>query len=382
MDNITPPNPANSPYSFPRIVRFIIVTVTLLTVGFLLWYFSTIVGYVLASVVLSLIGKPVVNLLEKIKIGRFRMPEALAALITLILLWGVIGGFLALVIPGVALQVDKFSQVDSSAILKALQEPIDKLVLWLQNHNIQFSGHQSLEEYVNEQVVGAFSLSGFSNLFGTLFGFLGELSVAVFSISFITFFFLRDQTLFYKAVMSAVPERYEEKAKQIINDSRVLLTRYFAGLAIQITLIMLCVTFGCLILRLNFQLSLTIGFAAGLFNIVPYVGPLAGGAFGIMLAITNNLDMDFYSETMPLIIKMIVMLSIVHILDNVLFQPIIFSKSVKAHPLELFIVLLIAGNVGGLVGMVLAIPGYTFIRIILKQFFNNFKIVRKLTRGI
>lgn len=382
MDNTTPPNPTNSPYSFSRIVRFIIVTVTLLTVGFLLWYFSTIVAYVLASVVLSLIGKPVVNLLEKIKIGRFRVPDTLAAFITLILLWGVIGGFLALVIPGVAMQVEKFSQVDSSAILKALQEPIDKFVLWLEDHNIQFAGHQTLEEYVNEQVVGAFSLSGFSNLFGTLFGFLGELSVAVFSISFITFFFLRDQTLFYKAVMSAAPERYEEKVKQIIYDSRVLLTRYFAGLAIQITLIMLCVTLGSLILGLNFQLSLTIGFAAGLFNIVPYVGPLAGGAFGIMLAITNNLDMDFYSETMPLIIKMIIMLSVVHILDNVLFQPIIFSKSVKAHPLELFIVLLIAGNVGGLIGMVLAIPGYTFIRIILKQFFNNFKIVRKLTRGI
>lgn len=382
MDNTTPPNPTNSPYSFSRIVRFIIVTVTLLTVGFLLWYFSTIVAYVLASVVLSLIGKPVVNLLEKIKIGRFRVSDTLAAFITLILLWGVIGGFLALVIPGVAMQVEKFSQVDSSAILKALQEPIDKFVLWLEDHNIQFAGHQTLEEYVNEQVVGAFSLSGFSNLFGTLFGFLGELSVAVFSISFITFFFLRDQTLFYKAVMSAAPERYEEKVKQIIYDSRVLLTRYFAGLAIQITLIMLCVTLGSLILGLNFQLSLTIGFAAGLFNIVPYVGPLAGGAFGIMLAITNNLDMDFYSETMPLIIKMIIMLSVVHILDNVLFQPIIFSKSVKAHPLELFIVLLIAGNVGGLIGMVLAIPGYTFIRIILKQFFNNFKIVRKLTRGI
>lgn len=372
----------NSPYSLSRIVRFIIVTATLLLVGFLLWYFSTIVAYILASVVLSLIGKPIVNLLEKIRFGRFYVPDTLAAFITLILLWGILGGFLALVIPGVALQVDKFSQVDSSAILNALQEPIDKLVLWLEAHNIQFAGHQSLEEYVNEQVIGAFSLSAFSNLFGTLFGFLGELSVAVFSISFITFFFLRDQTLFYKAVMSATPERYEEKVRQIIADSRVLLTRYFVGIAIQITLIMLCVTIGCLIIGLNFQLSLTIGFAAGLFNIVPYVGPLAGGAFGIMLAITNNLDLDFYTGTMPLIIEMIVMLSIVHILDNVVFQPVIFSKSVKAHPLELFIVLLIAGNVGGLVGMVLAIPGYTFIRIILKQFFNNFKIVRKLTRGI
>ena len=376
MENTT------SPYSFSRIVRFMIVTVSLLTVCFLLWYFSTIVGYVIASVVLSLIGKPIVNLLEKMRIGRFRMPDALAAFITLLLLWGMIGGVVALVIPGVAMQVEKFSQVDSSAILKALQEPIDRFVLWLQAHNIRFSGNQSLEEYVNEQVVHAFNLSAVSNLFGTLFGFLREVGIAIFAISFMTFFFLRDQTLFYKAVMSATPERYEDKVKQIIFDSRVLLTRYFIGICIQIMLIMLCVTLGSLVIGLNFQLALTIGFVAGLFNVVPYVGPLAGGAFGIMLAITNNLELDFYTGTMPLIIKMIIVFSITHILDNVIFQPVIFSKSVKAHPLELFIVLLIAGNVGGLVGMVLAIPGYTFIRIILKQFFNNFKIVRKLTRGI
>ena len=380
MENATP-NP-NSPYSLSRIVRFVIITLSLLVVGFILWYFSAIVGYVIASVVLSLIGKPIVNLLERIKIGPFRMPETIAAFITLLLLWGIIGGMLLLLIPAVATQVDKFSQVDSSAILRALQEPIDKFVLWLQNHNITFAGHQSLEEYVNEQVVGAFNISAVSNLFGTLFGFIREVGIAIFSISFITFFFLRDQTLFYKAVMSATPERYEEKVKIIINDSRVLLTRYFIGICIQIMLIMICITIGCLIIGLNFQLSLTIAFVAGMFNIIPYVGPLAGGAFGIMLAITNNLHWDFYSQTMPFIVAMIVMLSIVHMLDNLVFQPVIFSKSVKAHPLELFIVLLIAGNVGGLIGMILAIPGYTFIRIILKQFFSNFKIVRKLTRGI
>lgn len=380
MDNTTPNT--NSPYSFSQIARFVIVSVSFLAVGFILWYFSAIVGYILASVVLSLIGKPIVNLIQRVRIGKFHVPDSLAAFITLLLLWLSIGGVLALIIPAVATQVDKFSQVDSSSILRALQEPIDRFVLWLQNHNIRFSGNQSLEDYVNEQVVDAFNISAVSNLFGTLFGFISEVSIAVFAISFITFFFLRDQTLFYKAVMSAAPERYEEKVKMIINDSRILLTRYFIGICIQISLIMLCITLGCLLIGLNFQLSLTIAFVAGLFNIIPYIGPLAGGAFGIMLAITNNLDWEFYMQTMPFIIKMIVMLSVVHALDNLLFQPVIFSKSVKAHPLELFIVLLVAGNVGGLVGMILAIPGYTFIRIILKQFFSNFKIVRKLTRGI
>ncbi|MCG9912221.1 MAG: AI-2E family transporter [Flavobacteriales bacterium] len=373
---------STSPYTLSRIIRYAIVGATVVLVAYLLWYFSAIVGYILASVVLSLIGKPVVNLLEKIKIGKFKMPISLAALLTLVFLWMLIGGVIALIIPSVASQVEKFSQIDSGAILNALQEPIDRLVLWLEEHNIRFSGNQSLEEYVNEQVLVAFNFEAFSNIFGTLFGFLGELSVAIFSISFITFFFLRDQTLFYKAIMSASPTKYEEQVKNIINDSRVLLTRYFVGIGIQVALITLCVTIGSLIAGLNFQLALTIGFAAGMFNIVPYVGPLAGGTFGIMLAITNNLDMDFYNQTMPLIFKMLAVFSVTQILDNTVFQPVIFSTSVKAHPLELFIVLLIAGNVAGLVGMILAIPGYTFIRIILKQFFSNFKLVRNLTRGI
>lgn len=372
----------NSPYSLNRIIRFVIVTASLLTVAYLLWYFSAIVGYILASVVLSLIGKPVVNLLDKVKLGRFKIPEWVSALLTLFLLWGFIGGILALVIPGVAIQVEKFSQVDSGAILNALQEPIDRLVLWFEQHNIKFSGNQSLEEYVNAEVVNAFDVSEFSNLFGTLFGFISELGIAVFSISFMTFFFLRDQTLFYKGVMSAVPTRYEEQVMQVIKDSRELLTRYFVGIGIQILLITTCITVGSLIVGLDFELALTIGFAAGLFNVIPYVGPLVGGVFGIMLAITNNLDLDFYTGTMPLIIKMFVVFSITQLLDNVLFQPVIFSKSVKAHPLELFIVLLVAGNVGGMLGMILAIPAYTFIRIILKQFFSHFKLVRNLTRGI
>lgn len=373
---------STNPYSFSRVIRFVLVAISVLAIAWILWYFAAIVGYVLASVVLSLVGKPVVNLLEKIKLGKFRMPDSLAALITIALLWTVLIGILAIVIPALAFQVEKFSQIDSGAILRALQEPIDRLVVWLQEHNIRFSGNQSLEEYVNSQVVDAFNLAAFSNLFGTVFGFLGEVGIAIFAISFITFFFLRDQTLFYKAVMSATPTKYEDQVREIIRDSRDLLTRYFVGIGIQILLVTTCITLGSLIVGLSFPLAITIGFAAGLFNIIPYVGPLMGGAFGIMLAITNNLDLDFYTGTMPLIIKMLVVFSITQLLDNLLFQPIIFSSSVKAHPLELFIVLLIAGNVGGMAGMILAIPGYTFIRIILKQFFSNFKLVRNLTKGI
>jgi predicted PurR-regulated permease PerM len=365
-----------------RIIRWIIAAVTIFTVLFVLWYFINLVAYILIAVILSLIGKPVVTLISKIRIGKKHIPDWIGAMITIAGMWLALGGALFLLVPFIGSQAKKFSQVDRQAILQSLQQPIDEVVMWLERYEIRFENNQTLEQYINSQVVEAFNLSNFSNIFGTVFPLLEELIIGIFSISFITFFFLRDNTLFYKSVLTITPERYEDQVKEIIRDTRELLTRYFVGIAIQLLLVMICITTGCLILGLNFQISITIGFAAGLFNIIPYVGPLLSAAFGIMLVFAENINQDFYLETLPLIYKLIAVYSITKVLDDFVFQPYIFSNRVKAHPLELFLVILVAGNLAGLIGMILAIPFYTFIRIIAKQFFSNFKVVQRLTRDI
>lgn len=377
------PQPARSgEITINRVLRWVIVGVTVAAILYVLWYFADLVGYILISVVLSLIGKPLMNLFERVRIGKYNIPSWIGALITLSIMWIFILGIVLAVVPLVGSQVQKFSEVDSGAILSTLQGPVDNMVHWLEDKNIHFNNNVTLEEYINEELADLIQLEEFSNIFGTIFSFMGDLGVAFFSISFITFFFLRDNTLFYKAILSATPSRYEDQVKNIVRDSRRLLTRYFVGISIQIFLISLCVTIGALICGLPITLAVTMGLAAGLFNIIPYVGPILGSAFGILLALSNNIHMEFYTETMPLIIHLIIAYSITHVLDNVLFQPIIFSNSVKAHPLELFLVIIVAGNLAGIVGMILAIPGYTFIRIIAKQFFSNFKIVQSLTRNI
>ncbi len=365
-----------------RIIRWTIVGLSIFAILYVLWYFKNIVGYILISVVLSLIGKPVVIFLEKLRFRKLKMPEWLSALITLVLIWLVLGAVVALLVPLIGSQAKKFSEVDSSAILTALQQPIDELVLWLAQYDIKFENNTTLEDYVNEKIVDVFDMSAFSNLFGTIFTFIGELGIAIFSISFITFFFLRDNTLFYKSLLTLTPEKYEQPVKEVIQDTRRLLTSYFVGIAIQVFLVGLCITVGSILIGLNFQLAITIGFAAGLFIIVPYVGPIMSAAFGVMLAITDNLGADFYGETLPVIFRLLGVYVVTKILDDFVFQPYIFSKRVKAHPLELFIVILIAGNIAGVLGMILAIPGYTFIRIIAKQFFSNFTIVQRLTKNI
>lgn len=365
-----------------RVLRWIIVSLSIAAVLYVLWYFLDLVAYILISVVLSLIGKPLMNLLDRVHIGKFKFPEWFNAAATLLFMWLIIIGSALMVIPLIGSTVQGFSQVDSAALLTSLQEPIDSLVRWLESKNIHFNNNVSLEEYIQTEISNLVQLERFSNIFGTVFGFLGDLGVAFFSISFITYFFLRDNTLFYKSILSATPTRYEDQVKNVIRDSRQLLTRYFIGISIQLFLISFCVTLGALLCGLPFTLAITMGIAAGFFNIIPYLGPIIGSAFGILLAITYNIPVDFYAESLPLIFKLLVVYSVTQILDNVLFQPIIFSKSVKAHPLELFLVIIIAGSLGGIAGMIMAIPGYTFIRVIAKEFFSNFKIVKSLTKNI
>jgi predicted PurR-regulated permease PerM len=122
-----------------------------------------------------------------------------------------------------------------------------------------------------------------------------------------------------------------------------------------------------------------IGFFAALMNVIPYLGPLFGGALGIFLTFSSNLELDFYTEMLPLLLKVLGVFITSQWLDNYFLSPTIFSKSVLAHPLEIFLIVLMGANVAGLTGMILAIPVYTIFRIFAKEFLNQFKLVQKLT---
>jgi predicted PurR-regulated permease PerM len=128
--------------------------------------------------------------------------------------------------------------------------------------------------------------------------------------------------------------------------------------------------------------ALIIAFFAALMNLIPYLGPIFGAAFAVLITISSNLNLSFYSEILPLIITVVSIFASMQVIDNYLFQPIIFSKSVMAHPLEIFVVILVGANLGGITGMVLAIPIYTIIRSFAKVFFENFKVVQLMTRNM
>lgn len=363
-------------------LKYILAALTVVIAVVAIWYFRSIVAYILIAAVFSLIGRPIVDFLNRIKLGKIHLNKTISAALTLLLFWAVFFGFLRIFVPLIVSEAQDLSEIDFSTVRSDFQVPLDRLENLYYRLNPEGSEGVSMEEYIESRITSSVNLSVISNAIGGTVDVLGSLFIAIFSISFITFFFLKNETLFEEGLMLFVPVRHEQKFEHFFRSSKALLTRYFAGILLQVSGITLLVTIGLTIVGLKFQLAAVIGLIAGIMNVIPYIGPLIGASIGLLLGLANNLDLDFYHKLLPLLGYMALVFIIVQIIDNVLFQPVIYGKSVKAHPLEIFLVILIAGNLAGIVGMILAIPSYTVLRVFAREFFNQFKVVQKITEKI
>jgi predicted PurR-regulated permease PerM len=361
-----------------EIGKYFLIILGLAFLVFILWFLKSIVAYILISAVISLIGNPLVNVLGKIRFRNFIIPRALRAAITLVVIWILMFAFFSFFIPLIANQANEFSQIDVEAVIENLHEPIQKLEN-LAGNFIAHDDNFSLQEYVQEKIISVLDVSQLSMLFGSVAGLFGDIFIAIFSISFISFFFLKDEKLFFNSIILLAPEKREKNVRHALISINKLLSRYFVGIVIEVSLIIILVTIGLSIVGLKLNHVLLIALFVGLMNVIPYVGPMIGALFGIIIGTATHLDYDFYTQLLPLLGFMSIVFISVQIIDNVLFQPLIYSSSVNAHPLEIFLVIMIAGSLVGISGMVLAIPTYTILRVIAKEFFNKFRVVKKLT---
>ncbi len=239
---------------------------------------------------------------------------------------------------------------------------------------------KSFFEDVQNNILNFLNPAQITGLFSSVLGFFGNLMIAVMSILFISFFFLREQGLFDRMLGSIVPNQFEGQTITAINESSNLLVRYLLGILAQISIITIFVSLALTFLGVNN--ALLIAFFAALMNVIPYVGPLFGATFGMIITISSHLDLPFYSGMLPLLLKVLLVIAIMQLLDNFFLQPTIFGRSVKAHPLEIFLVVLIGAKLGGILGMVIAIPAYTVLRVIGKVFFSEFKVVQRITQNL
>ena len=225
--------------------------------------------------------------------------------------------------------------------------------------------------------------SGFSitSLLGSVAGVVADLAIGLFAVVFISFFFVKDEKLFSRIVAALVPDHIEASVTDAIGDIEHLLSRYFVGLLLEMLGVALFNFLGLwLIARIGANYALGIAFIAGILNIIPYVGPIIGEVLGVLLCLVLKYGAGVGLGVNIWIFALIVLAIMlgVQLIDNVVLQPLIYSTSIQASPLEIFIVMLMAGHVGGIVGMLAAIPTYTVIRVIAGRFFYDKKIVRRL----
>jgi predicted PurR-regulated permease PerM len=223
------------------------------------WFFRNIVVYILVSGVLSIMGRPLVDLFCRIKINRWSFPRPLSALLTLAIIWGLIILFFVTFVPLVTRQINYFSTIDSEKIVQIVAGPINKIESLFRAINKDIPQNLSIQDYIVAKVAGVLNINMIQNFIGSLIGILGNVIIAIFSITFITFFFLKDQKLFFESILMWVPDKYVEHVTRALYSVKKLLTRYFIGIVIQSTCIMILITTGMTIVGIDFQQAVVMG---------------------------------------------------------------------------------------------------------------------------
>ena len=366
-----------------KLSKYLIFVGIIAVVCSVCWYFSTVLVYVILAFVVSLISRPLARLMGKLRIKGKSAPDWLLSILSIILVIALLLMVVLLVIPVITNIINDaslFSNIDTSE--GNFGDTINDWIIGIfPSLGEDFDAIGTLLNYL-KGLLSEFSITG---LLGSVGSIVIDLAIGLFAVVFISFFFVKDEKLFSKIVAALVPDRIENSVTESIGDIQHLLSRYFVGLLLEMFCVALLNFLGLwLIARISISYALGIAFIAGILNILPYVGPIIGEILGALLGMVlhygANVGLDVNIWIFALII--IAIMLTVQLVDNFVLQPIIYSTSIQATPLEIFIVMLMAGHIGGILGMLAAIPAYTVIRVIAGRFFYDKKVVQRLMPGI
>ena len=351
------------------IVQAFLVIIGIIVLYELLLMAQSLLGYVFLAVVVSLVGKPIKDFLMR----RLRFKSTIATILTLLLLLLLLFGLGSLIVPVIAAQAQNLS------LLHIDQWEADLLVL-VSDLDGYFSRY---DINLTERITTLFSSVDFAfipELINGFLGFLGGFTIALFSVLFISFFLLKDSSLLLRGILLVFSSDQKDRVERSFTKIISLLSRYFNGILLQISILFLF--YSGVLLLFGIPNALTIALICALFKIIPYIGPLIGGLFMIVLTMTSNLGADVATVIVPKTIYVLIGFVAGQMIDNFFSQPLIFSKSVKSHPLEIFLVIILAGLLAGPLGMLVAVPFYTLIKVVMSEFLSDNRLVRALTKNM
>ena len=351
------------------ILRALAILLGIALLLYFLYKIQSVIVYIIMAAVLSLVARPLILFLRR----RLKFPNTLAVVVTMLLFLGFISGLISMFIPLINKQSQNLSLLDIDQLEKNLENILGEVNAYFLDHGINiFDQLKNIDVFSNFKAI--------PNLLNMVVGTVGSLSICLFSVLFISFFLMKDSKLLNRGLLVLVPKSKESRFQKSFDKIKDLLSRYFLGLVLQITILFVLYTITLLIFGI--KNAIVIAFLCALLNLIPYIGPLIGGILMISLTMTSDLQLDFRTEIVPTTIYVLIGYIIAQLVDNFFSQPFIFSQSVKSHPLEIFLIIIIGGLLFGVVGMIVAVPAYTAIKVILKEFLADNKIVKSLTKDL
>ncbi len=337
----------------------------------LLFKIQALILFIAISLVVALVGRPVVLFLQ----NRLRFSNTLASITALLLIIGSFVLMMWIFVPIIVEQGKNISEIDFDSVKRDLDELNMQASDYLGVNQLDL-----IEGIKRTEFVRNFDMEVVPSFIEMFFGNIGSLVVGIFSVLFISFFFLKDENKITGTVLSLSRPGDESKFLRILTKTKELLSRYFLGLLMQIFI--LALFYSVLLLFMDINNAIAIALICAILNIIPYLGPILGWALMLLIIVSNNLGADFSTQLLPQLFIVTGGYALAQTFDNLITQPVIFSRSVRSHPLEVFLAILIGGFVFGIAGMVLAVPTYTALKVVAKEFLSEYKIVKRLTRNL
>ena len=353
------------------ILRALAIIAGVLLILFFIYKIQSVIVYLIIAGVISLIGRPLIVFLKK----RLKFNDTVAVVTTMTFIVGIFLGIISLFIPLIIEQSQNLALLD----IDLLQNNAENLYKEVINH-FGLSVKDVETSVKNSKIMSKVNFGFIPDFINLIINGFGEFSVGLFSVLFISFFFLKDSKLFSSGLLTILPKKEESRLKRSFKAIRDLLSRYFIGLIIQ--LLILFTIYAIVLSIFGVQNALIIATLCAILNIIPYVGPLISAMLLLLLTMSSNLGESFSEVILPKTMYVMIGFIIAQLVDNFFSQPIIFSKSVKSHPLEIFLIILIAGLLFGITGLIVAIPFYTALKVIAKEFLSEYRIVKKLTKSL
>lgn len=353
------------------IVRAIITLALIIAALYFIYKIKTVVIYLIVSILLTMIGSPIVNFLKR----RLKFKNTLAVLTTLSIYGLIILGFFLMFIPLIDSQATHISLLDS----KAFSNQVDNLIIQLKSflNSNGFNAEQILNKKNLSQYLNFNFLTDFLN---SSLNALSNLGMGIASCFFITFFTLKERVVFMKLFKKIIPDEHEEKILNSLDKIDYLLLRYFSGILLQLLIVF--ILYFIVLLIFGVENSFIIAFICAILNIIPYVGPLIASVLALILTLLGSFNGVITSDMLYDSAYVLIGFFVVQFIDNNFSQPMIFSNSTNSHPLEIFLVILIFGFLFGITGMIIAVPAYTILKVIGKEFFPENKIISSLTKDL